>query len=116
MNISLEVEFSPGLKKKMEPDHFKKVVSNALKDVTLEAERRCKTECPVDTGRLRRSHSTAISPQQGEVRNSTDYVGYVVDGTYKMKANNYPSRVLASMNAQKVGTNAMRMQLKGDGF
>lgn len=53
---------------------------------------------PVDTGRLRASHSTKFSPLKGELDVGASYAPYVHDGTSRMRARPF---LLNSVNSNK---------------
>lgn len=110
--IDIDVEFSPSFKRKINHEVLKSCESTTIRNTTLEADKRCKIQAPGPgnqlpgtkykaVGRLRRSHSTHITDTEGQVRNSTNYWRYVVFGTSKMPARNYPQNIanqLASEN------------------
>lgn len=110
--IDIEVKMESSFKRKINHEIIKACESTAIRNTTLEAEKRCKVQAPGPgnqlpgtkykaVGRLRRSHSTKISDNEGLVKNSTNYWRYVVFGTSKMPARNYPQKIaneLASEN------------------
>lgn len=76
----------------------KKVKQNLDKGCKVGAlylEKPLKEECPVKSGALQESISTK---KDGEAEWSNkageEYAPYVIHGTYKQKANNFPARVL----------------------
>ena len=90
--IDIDVDFQSSFKKKINHQIVKECESITIKKTTLEAEKRCKVQAPGPgnqlpgtkykaVGRLRRSHSTRISDEEGLVKNSTNYWRFVVFGT-----------------------------------
>ena len=106
-----EVLYKESLKRKIDPDLMEKIASNVIRQGTLEAERRCKTECPVKTGELKRGHSSNIRKLEGTVSNNVEYARFVIHGTSKQSPNNYPARVVKSMSTQKYVGRIARQEL-----
>ena len=95
--ININVEYGEGYYVKLNNSFYNSVFEDVISEVTNNAMELCMEECPVDTGLLRDSHSVSIDGLTGSVENSTDYWIYVVYGTYKMSANNYPERVASQI-------------------
>lgn len=102
MGFSMEVQFNESYYAKLNPDIYVKAEEETIKLATLDAEEGCISEAPVDTGLLRDSHYSEISGLEGKVLNDVEYLSYVVYGTSKQSANNYPQRVLNSMSGNYV--------------
>ena len=115
MTLTVDISFTSSYTKKTNPENVKKAMSTTIKKTTLKAENGCKHNCPVDTGKLKRSHSTRIMPDEGQVRNSANYAVYVVHGTSKMNANNYPARVMNQLSSEKYPGNTFKQELKRQG-
>lgn len=97
MEVNIDLS---GARKALDQETYKRVASNVIRDVTLQAEGECRSQAPVLTGNLRNSHSTDIDELSGRVLNSADYWIYVVFGTYKQSANEYPRRALETVGKQ----------------
>ena len=106
-----EVLYKESLKRKIDSDLMEKIASEVIRKGTLEAEKRCKEECPVRTGKLKRGHKHNIQKLEATVSNNVDYAPYVIRGTSKQSPNNYPSRVVKSMSNQKYVGRLARQEL-----
>ena len=109
--IDIEVKINPSFYKKLNTAVIKECESVTIKNTTLEAESRCKKICPYDTGALMRAHSSEISEEEGMVLNGQHYVVYVVFGTVKMEARNYPQVVANSLYSEKYMSRTFKTQL-----
>ena len=75
-----------------------------MRDTCLKLEGACKTECPVDTGHLKRSHDKEITTGNNtvmgiiKVDESAKYWAYVNYGTSKQEANPYVTRAFEKVN------------------
>ena len=115
MTYSVTIDFTNSYKKKTNPQVVKKAMQSTIRKTTLKAENGCKHQCPVDTGALMRGHSTHIGADEGQVRNSMNYAKYVIHGTRRMKANNYPARVMNSLAGQKYASKTFQQELRNQG-
>lgn len=113
--IDLKIEVNPSFYKKINHDTIKEATATTIKNTTLKAESECKKEAPYDTGALRRGHSSEISDEEGLVINGQGYWVYVVFGTYKMDANNYPQRVVNSLASEQFMSRTLVSELKKKG-
>ena len=115
--IDVEFKINPSFYKKIAPAIVKECESATIQNTTLEAESRCKKTCPVDTGALMRGHSSEINETslEGFIKNSQDYWVYVVFGTSKMDARNYPQEVANSLYSEKYMSRTFKTQLKKKG-
>ena len=124
--IDIDVNIEQSFRRKINPQVIKTCESETIKKTTLEAERRCKVQAPGPgnqlpgtsykaVGRLRRSHSTSISQNEGLVKNSTDYWRYVVFGTSKMPARNYPQKIANELSSEQYITRTMLTELRRKG-
>ena len=109
--IDFDFEIHPSFYKKINPSIIKECESKTIRDTTLEAEGRCKKTCPYDTGALMRGHSSDISDEQGLVKNSQPYWVYVVFGTSKMDARNYPQVVVNSLVSEQYMSRKFKTEL-----
>ena len=109
--IDIDVDIESSFRKKVNHSIIKECEAITIKNTTLEAERRCKKVCPYDTGALMRGHSTSISNEQGLVRNRQDYWVFVVFGTSKMEARNYPQVVVNSLHSENYMSRTFKTQL-----
>ena len=113
--IDLEVKVNPDFYKKTSKSIITQCVANTIRNTTLEAEKRCKQKAPYQTGALRRGHSSEISSDEGLVKNSMHYAVYVVHGTSKMEARNYPLEVVNELTSENYMSNSMEKELRKQG-
>ena len=124
--IQMDVEINPSFYKKVNHEILKKCESLVIKKTTLEAENRCKKKSPGPgnqlpnttykaSGHLRRGHSSEITDEEGLVRNSQDYAVYVVHGTSKMPARNYPKQVADELSNERYMSATLTDKLKRQG-
>ena len=124
--IQMDVEINPSFYKKVNHEILKKCESHVIKKTTLEAENRCKKKGPGPgnqlpnttykaSGHLRRGHSSEITDEEGLVRNSQDYAVYVVHGTSKMPARNYPKQVADELSNERYMSATLTDELKRQG-
>ena len=109
--IDIEVVIEPNFRRKLNKSIIKECEAITIRNTTLEAESRCKKICPYDTGALMRGHSTTISDELGTVRQRQDYWVYVVFGTSKMEARNYPQVVANSLYSENYMSRTFKTQL-----
>lgn len=69
--------------------NLKKGISQAIERLAFTTEREAKKVTPVDTGRLRASIATNITPFRAIVAPHTHYAGFVHEGTRYMRARPY---------------------------
>lgn len=131
MVLEAKIEFSKLGLEKLNPSNYENIMEDVVRSLTLEAERQCKKECPVQTGALMNSHGTVISETSGEVVNRQKYVLNVIYGgkqpvpphLYFNKArnkkvmsygtpNNFPQRALNKMSNEKMGERAVEEAMK----
>ncbi|MBQ9025201.1 MAG: hypothetical protein IJ104_02310 [Methanobrevibacter sp.] len=126
MAANIEIQINPSFYKKLAHSAVKEAESQVIKDTTLEAESRCKKQSPGPgnqlpntdykaSGNLRRGHSSEISAEEGLVKNNMNYWVYVVHGTSKMPARNYPQKVANELSSEHYMSNAMKKALKQKG-
>ena len=124
--IDIDVKIDPSFYKKVNHEVIKACESTTIKNTTLEAEKRCKVQAPGPgnqlpgtkykaVGRLRRSHSSHISDDEGLVKNSTNYWRFVVLGTSKMPARNYPQKIANELSSEKYITRTFLTELRRKG-
>ena len=113
--IDIEVKINPSFYKKLDKFIIKKCEAITIRNTTLEAESRCKKTCPYDTGALMRGHSSDISDEEGLVKNGQHYWVFVVFGTSKMKARNYPQKVANGLSSENYMSRTFKTQLKNRG-
>ncbi|MBQ6220029.1 MAG: HK97 gp10 family phage protein [Methanobrevibacter sp.] len=100
MGVNVSLTFNDSFYKKLDTNSITEAITDTVNDVTEAAVSECQSECPVRTGNLRDSHYTEIDDYTGSILNTAEYWIYVVYGTYKMSANNYPSRAWNNMLSQ----------------
>lgn len=126
MVANVEVKINPSFYRKVNAAAIKSSLSEAIRNTTLEAEKRCKIEAPGPgnqlpgttyraSGNLRRSHSSSISSTQGQVRNSAKYAVYVIHGTSKMPARNYPVKIVNALSSEQYITRTLLTSLRAKG-
>lgn len=71
------------------PQLMTKELNIAIRKTVLTIEGKSKQNTPVDTGRLRSSHTTLFNNLKGSVYTNTNYDTFVHDGTKFMKARPY---------------------------
>ena len=98
MGFQVNVEYSDSYYQKLNPSNYTKAEEETIRAITMEAEQGCVNEAPVDTGLLRDSHYSEIEGLEGKVMNDVYYAPYVIYGTSRQSANNYPQRVLNEMS------------------
>lgn len=124
--IDIQVDIESSFRRKTNHSIIKQCEAETIKKTTLEAEKRCKVQAPGPgnqlpgtkykaVGRLRRSHSTSISQDEGLVKNNTNYWRYVVFGTSKMPARNYPQKIANQLSAEQYITRTMLTELRRRG-
>lgn len=113
--IDLEVKVNPDFYKKTSKDIITQCVANTIRNTTLEAEKRCKSKAPFKSGALRRGHSSDISSEEGLVKNRQHYATYVIHGTSKMEARNYPLEVVNELTSENYMSNSMKKELRKKG-
>jgi hypothetical protein len=115
MSLTVHIEFKDSYYKKINHKAVVTAEQNTIKKTTLGAEVGCKTECPVDTGALKRGHSSQINPDEGLVINRMEYAPWVIHGTRYQSANNYPSRVMKNLASQQFASKTFKQELQKQG-
>lgn len=77
----IKIEFKDSFTKKTDPKRYNNAIKRTIRNVTLEAESRCKKEAPKKTGNLRGGHNSVIIGFTGAVVNKKKYWRDVVFGT-----------------------------------
>lgn len=96
--MGVEITFSDSYYNKLNPDNYIRAEEETIQNITLEAEEKCMIEAPVDTGLLRDSHYSEVDGLVGRVMNDVEYAPYVIYGTSRQSANDYPQRALNEMS------------------
>ena len=113
--IDIKVELKPEFKRKINHAAVRQAVANGIRNTTLHAEKKCKSIAPYKTGQLRRSHSSRLSPEEGQVRNSANYATYVIHGTSRMPARNYPQKVCNEIASSNYASKEIEKELRRKG-
>ena len=113
--IDLKIELTDSFKKKINHPAVQQAMANTIRNTTLQAEKKCKATAPYKTGRLRRSHSSHIATTEGQVRNSAPYATYVIHGTSRMAARNYPAKVCHELASSNYASRELEKQLRNKG-
>ena len=112
-DFKVDIKFGDSFLKKANSQTWKDIISGALDDFTLEAERQCKKECPVDTGTLMRGHNSDLPYGfEKHVTNDVEYAPYVIDGTIYMMPNDYPSHVMFQLENSRAFEQALEKNEK----
>lgn len=125
--IDIDIEFEPSFKRKINHQALKEAERLAIRNTTLEAEKRCKVQAPGPgnqlpgtkykaVGRLRRTHSPHfVGEDEGQVRNNSGYARYVVLGTSKMPARNYPQKIANQLASENYVSRTILTELRRRG-
>lgn len=113
--MNMEVKINPQFYKKLDKSLVKESMEETIKKTTDEANIRCKTTCPYDTGELSRAHKTEITGEEGLVRNDIEYAPYVIHGTSRMNARNYPQQVINELLSENYMNNTFKKEYKKHG-
>ena len=97
--INIRVEFNNSFFKKTNSRILQESFQDVIEYTTETICNGCKDEAPVRTGKLRDGHYTNVRGLTGEVKNDVEYAPYVIFGTSRQSANNYPQRVINRINA-----------------
>lgn len=81
---------------KLFPDAVGRELQEGIQRSVFTLERTAKSESPVKTGRLRASHRTQVSRLKGELFPTTDYAGFVHEGTRGRSGNPWLQRTATS--------------------
>lgn len=114
--MNVEVTYNQSYFDKTNSANYISAIEEVINNITQEATDLCMDECPVDTGLLRDSHDYDVGGFVGQVTNSTDYWIYVVYGTYKSSANNYPQRVVGRIISSNSISDNVNSILSGKGI
>lgn len=82
MNINVTIDHNLNLNANKLLD----AIQDELKDSAYEIEKQGKANCPVDTGRLRKSIKADVDNFEANIGTDVYYAPFVHDGTYKMEA------------------------------
>lgn len=115
MPVSIQVNLTDSYHRKTNKNTIIQALTETIRDTCLKAENECKKTCPVDTGRLKAGHSTITEKLEGQVTNSVEYAGYVINGTSKMDAQNYPQEVANTLATQEYISQTFHKHLKSKG-
>lgn len=98
MNVELEITFTDSFYRKTNPETYKEALRDSLTYLGETAVNAMKSEAPVRTGRLRDGHYLTVQDLSVSIGNNVEYAPYVIYGTRYQSANNYPMRVMSSLN------------------
>jgi len=114
--MGLEITINESFNKKTDPDAYRKAMVDTVSEVTQKTMEECQAECPVRTGNLRDSHTYEADDMEATIRNSAEYWIYVVYGTSRMSANNYPQRAWNTIISQDVIGEIFKSKLNENGI
>lgn len=123
---TIEMKIQPSFYKKIDKSAVNKAKAETIKDTTLKAESECKKQAPGPgnqlpgtdykaSGRLRAGHSSDISDDEGVIHNNMNYWVYVVHGTSKMEARNYPQQICNQLASEQYMSRAFVSKLRSMG-
>lgn len=113
--MGLEITINDSYTNKTNPDNYINAMQDTVSEVVQKTMEECQNECPVRTGNLRDSHSQESEGMEGSIKNSAEYAKYVIYGTSRMAANNYPQRAWNSIVTQRVINQILSEKLKENG-
>lgn len=96
--IDIDIQFSNSFYKKLDSKNLLDSASKAIEYAGRECNEEIKKEAPVRTGRLRDGHELRGVGLQAVLVNNVEYFPFVVYGTSRQSANNYPQRVIGRLN------------------
>lgn len=102
--VEVKVTFNQSFYDKLNESTFRYAAEETVKEVTNELKEECETQCPVRTGNLRDGHYTIVNGLEGSVANNVEYAPYVVFGTSRQSANNYPQRAMSAIAGRGIAT------------
>lgn len=114
--MGVEITINDSFIQKVNTDAYVKAISETVGEVTQRTMDECQNECPVRTGNLRDSHSIETDEMTGSIHNSAEYWVYVVYGTSRQSANNYPQRALNTIVSQDVISEIFKSKLNDNGI
>lgn len=94
----VEVNYLDSFYLKTSPDVYLEAMKDAIQFMGDDIVDALKSEAPVRTGRLREGHYSINNGLSLIISNDVEYAKYVIYGTSRQPANDYPSRVMARMN------------------
>ena len=101
---------------KTDPNKYHKAIIDTVAEVANRTLDEFRVECPVRTGNLRDSHILSVDGLSASISNSAEYWRFVVYGTIKMAANNYPQRAWNTMVTQNIINTVFEEKLKENGI
>ena len=114
--MGVEFTISDSFTNKTNTESYTNAIRDTLSEVIERTMAECQNECPVRTGNLRDSHSTSIDDFSGTITNSAEYWMYVVYGTSRMAANDYPQRAWNNIVSQDVIGEVFKSKLNENGI
>ena len=114
--MPVEITINDSFNKKTDPEAYLEAIRGTVSEVSEKTMLECQSECPVRTGNLRDSHSVEADDMEATIRNSAEYWMYVVYGTSRMAANNYPQRAWNTIISQDVIGEVFKSKLKENGI
>ena len=96
--IDIKIDFTDSFNKKTNPQNYEESLKESIEYVTNIFVEECSREAPKRTGRLSKGHYYRMDGLSGHVGNIMYYAPYVIFGTSRQPANDYPSRVANQLN------------------
>ena len=114
--MPVEITRNDTFTRKTDTSAYLKAMEDTVSEVSEKTMSECQSECPVRTGNLRDSHSVESDGMEATIRNSAEYWMYVVYGTSRMSANNYPQRAWNTIISQDMIGEIFKNKLKENGI
>ncbi|WP_405286363.1 HK97 gp10 family phage protein [Methanobrevibacter sp.] len=114
--MPVEITINDSFTNKTNPEAYSNAIRDTVSEVSEKTMEECQAECPVRTGNLRDSHSVESDGMEATIRNSAEYWIYVVYGTSRMSANNYPQRAWNTIISQDVIGEIFKSKLNENGI
>ena len=114
--MPVEFTINDSFTNKTNPDAYLQAMQSTVSEVSEKTMEECQSECPVRTGNLRDSHSVESSDMEASIHNSAEYWIYVVYGTSRMAANNYPQRAWNTIISQDIIGETFKAKLNENGI
>lgn len=103
--MEIDIEFTESFYNKFgNPTYVEECISETIEFTVEKIVEACKEECPVRTGTLRDGHYHRLDNLSAYVGNNVEYAPYVIYGTSKQSANNYPQRAINRMGSSTMSS------------
>lgn len=96
--FTIKVEFTDSFYNKTDASIYQDSMTEVIEFTANKINEAIKNEAPVRTGNLRDGHIVRVNGLTASILNDVDYAPYVIYGTSRQPANNYPQRAINHMN------------------